>query len=179
MQKLPFHHLLDVMYIVKNICKSLLKFLFAMNDTAASRRDMEEENIKPHLWIRRNMQDEGRFVNPPTPYVLTKEEQKIVLQQIEEITVPTRYCRDMKKHILKNKLGNMKSHNFHILLQFILPVCLRHIMDPRPCTAIIRLGRLFTMLCKKVISIEELQNLQVHAAETVCLLEVWFPPASF
>lgn len=52
-------------------------------------------------------------------------------------------------------------------------------MNPGPRTAIIRLGRLFTMLCKKVLSTEELESLEVYAAETICLLEVWFPPSTF
>lgn len=179
MQKLPRRSLLDVMHIEKNICESLVKILYGITDTAASRRDMEEEQIKPHLWVRRGEGEEGNFVKPPAPYVLTKDEQIFLLQQIEGISVPTGYCGNMKKHILKNKLGNMKSHDFHILLQFILPVCLRHLMHPGPRTAIIRLGRLFTMLCKKILSIEELYNLEVYAAETVCLLEIWFPPSVF
>lgn len=128
---------------------------------------------------QRDNDENANFMKPAAPYVLTKDEQKLLLQQIEGITVPTGYCGDLKKHILKNKLGNMKSHDFHILLQFILPVCLRHLMHPGPRTAIIKLGRLFTMLCKKVLSIEELQNLEVYAAETICLLEVWFPPSAF
>ena len=28
--------------------------------------------------------------------------------------------------------GNMKSHDFHIFFQFILPVCLRHLLDSGP-----------------------------------------------
>jgi hypothetical protein len=43
------------MHIEKNICESLLKFLFGINDTAACRRDMEEERIKPHLWVKETM----------------------------------------------------------------------------------------------------------------------------
>jgi len=111
--------------------------------------------------------------------VLTKEEQRILLQQIERITIPIGYFSDMKKHIMKNKLGSMKSHDFYILLQFILPVCLRHFMDLEAQTTIIRLGRLFTMLCKKVLSIEELDKFEVYATETICLLEVWFFPSTF
>lgn len=167
------------MHIEKNIGESLLKLLWGYTDTAASRRDMEEEHIKPHLWVHRSVQEGENFVKPPAPCVLTKDEQKIFIQLLENITVPIGYCREMKKHILKNKLGNMKSHDFHIFLQFILPVCLRHLMHPGPRNAIIRLGRLFTMICKKVQSPEELDGLHVYAAETICLLEVWFPRSVF
>ena len=179
MQKLPIRHLLDIMHIERNICESLLKLLFGFKDTAASRRDMEQEGIREHLWIRRGPEAGGNYYKPPTPYVLKKEEQKIFLQQVDGITLPTGYCGAMKKHIINNRIGNMKSHDFHIFFQFILPVCLRHLLDSGPRTAIIRLARLFTMICKKVINVDELERLQLYAAETMCLMEIWFPPSFF
>ena len=178
-QKLPIRHLLDVMHIERNICESLLKLLFGGKDTAASRRDMEEERIRQHLWLRRGPVVGGNYVKPPAPYVLTKEEQRIFLEQLNGISTPTGYCGPMKKHIIKNRIGNMKSHDFHIFFQFILPVCLRHLMHSGPRQAIIRLARLFTMICKKVINVAELERLQHYAAETMCLMEIWFPPSFF
>ena len=172
-------HLLDVMHIERNICDSLLKLLFGAKDTAASRRDMEEERIRQHLWVRRGPVPGGNYIKPPAPYVLTKDEQKIFLDQLAGITLPTGYCGPMQKHILQNRIGNMKSHDFHIFFQFILPVCLRHLMGCGPRAAIIRLARLFTMICKKVINVAELERLQHYAAETMCLIEIWFPPSFF
>jgi hypothetical protein len=102
------------MHIERNICESLLKLLFGAKDTAASRRDMEEEGIREHLWIRRGPNAGGHYFKPPAPYVLKKEEQKIFLDQLDGITLPTGYCGPLKKHLIKNKIGNMKSHDFHI-----------------------------------------------------------------
>ena len=167
------------MHIERNICDSLLKLLFGGKDNAASRRDMEEERIREHLWIRRGPLAGGNYFKPTAPYVLTKEEQKIFLDQLNGICVPTGYCGPIKKHILGNRIGNMKSHDFHIFFQFILPVCLRHLMNSGPRSAIIRLARLFTMICKKVVNVAELERLQQYAAETMCLLEIWFPPSFF
>ena len=137
MQKLPIRHLLDVMHIERNICDSLLKLIFGSKDTAASRRDMEEEGIRDHLWIRRGIVAGGNWIKPAAPYVLTKDEQKIFMDQLAGISVPTGYCGAMKKHILQNKIGNMKSHDFHIFFQFVLPVCLRYLMHSGPRQAII------------------------------------------
>ena len=159
-QKLPICHLLDVMHIERNICESLLKLLFGAKDTAASRRDMEEEGIREHLWIRRGPIAGGSYFKPPTPYVLNKDEQKKFLEQLDGISLPTGYCGPMKKHIIKNRIGHMKSHDFHIFFQFILPVCLRHFLNSGPRQAIICLARLFTMICKKVINVVELERLQ-------------------
>ena len=178
-QRLPIRHLLDVMHIERNICKSMLKLLFGTKDTAASRLDMEEEGIRDHLWIQRGPVAGGNYFKPPTPYVLKKEEQRIFLEQLDGIKLPTGYCGPMKKHIINHKIGNMKSHDFHIFFQFILPICLRHLLDSGPRQAIIRLAKLFTMICKKVINVDELERLQLYAAETMCLMEIWFPPSFF
>ena len=177
--KLPIRHLLDVMHIERNICDSLLKLLFGMKDTAASRRDMEEERIREHLWVRRGPLAGGNYFKPAAPYVLSKDEQKQFMEQLAGISVPTGYCGPIQKHIIHNRIGNMKSHDFHIFFQFVLPVCLRHLMHRGPRQAIIRLARLFTMICKKVINVTELDSLQQYAAETMSLMEVWFPPSFF
>ena len=167
------------MHIERNICDSLLKLLFGSKDTAASRRDMEEERIREHLWVRRGPLAGGNYFKPAAPYVLSRDEQKIFLEQLASISVPTSYCGPIKKHILQGRIGNMKSHDFHIFLQFKLHVCLRHLMHSGPRQAIIRLARLFTMICKKVINAAELDSLQLYAAEIMCLMEVWFPPSFF
>jgi hypothetical protein len=111
--------------------------------------------------------------------VLTKEEQRFFMEQMNGITFPTGYCGPMKKHIIKNRIGNMKSHDFHIFFQFVLPICMRHLMDSGPRQAIIRLAKLFTMICKKVINVAELERLQHYAVETMCLMKIWFPPSFF
>ena len=167
------------MHIEHNNCDSLLKLLFGAKDTTASRRDMEEERIREHLWLRRGPIAGGNYFKPPAPYVFTKEEHKIFLSQMAGISLPTGYCGPMKKHILHNRIGNMKSHDFHIFFQFILLVCLRHLMGCAPRAAIIRLARLFTMICKEMINVAELKRLQYYVAETMCLMEIWFPPLFF
>jgi hypothetical protein len=90
------------MHIERNICDSLVKLLFGAKDTAASRRDMEEERGREHLWVRRGPMPGGNFIKPHAPYVLTKEEQKKFLEQLAGISLPTGYCGPMQKHILQN-----------------------------------------------------------------------------
>ena len=120
------------MHVERNICDFLLKLLFGAKGTASSRRDMEEERIREHLRVRRGPLATGNYFKPAAPYVLTKEEQKIFLDQLAQISVPTGYWGPIQKHIIQNRIGNMKSHDFHIFFQFLLHVCLRHLMDGGP-----------------------------------------------
>lgn len=85
----------------------------------------------------------------------------------------------VKKHIMKKKLGSMKSHDYHILLQHFLPVCLRHIMAKEPRLAIMSLSRIFRKLCVKVVDPQQIPALREDVVVTLCKLEVVFPPSFF
>ena len=135
LQKLLIWHLLDVMHIERNICENLLKLIFGAKDTTTLHRDMENERI--HLWVWLGPIAGRNYFKPPAPYVLTKEE------QLDNVSLL------MKKHILKNWFGNMKSHDFHNFFQLIFFTCLTHLMHPGPRQAIIRLARLFIVTCIK------------------------------
>jgi hypothetical protein len=45
--------------------------------------------------------------------------------------------------------------------------------------AIIRLGRIFGKIYATMINPNDLSNLQTYLAESLFLLEIWFPPAFF
>ncbi len=39
------------------------------------------------------------------------------------------YCGVVAKHIADRKLGSMKSHEWHVMMQQLLPLALRGLMD--------------------------------------------------
>ena len=63
-------------------------------------------------------------------------------------------------------------------LQQIIPACISF-LHPRACDAIIRVGNVFKRLCSKVIHRDEISDLRAYIVESLCLLEVWFPPSFF
>ena len=85
----------------------------------------------------------------------------------------------MLKHLSDRKLNGLKSHDHHIILHDILPACIRGLLHPGAADAVIRLGHCFKLICQKTIDPSEMQSLQEYVAETMCLLEIWFPPAFF
>lgn len=40
------------------------------------------------------------------------------------LKLPSGYASSFKKHVVKGKLGAMKSHDYHVLFQQILPLCM-------------------------------------------------------
>jgi hypothetical protein len=61
------------------------------------------------------------------------------------------------------------------MLQQILPTRVHDLLQPRPRTSIIRLGKTFGKIYAKVINPSKLFDLCTYVVNTLCLLEVWFP----
>jgi hypothetical protein len=73
----------------------------------------------------------------------------------------------------------LKTHDFHILLHQVIPLCLRDVGDPRVVVAIMRVSRLFRKICAKLVDVNEKEILLEEVVETVCSLEKELPPSVF
>ena len=172
---MPTRHVLDVMHIEKNIAESVLKYLFGEKDTAESRRDLEETGQRQELWLRPRA-NRTRYFKPHAPYVFTDAEKKLFVDAVSAIRTPTGYPSALGKHLKKNRFMGLKSH---CLLQQIIPVAIRTLLQPLQRTALIRLGKCFSRICARVVVKSELEALRLYVAETICILEVCFPPSFF
>ena len=76
--------------------------------------------------------------------------------------------------IVHGKLRGLNSHDYHILLQQLLLVCLRNLGDFEMMGAIVRISRLFRCLCGKVIDSGIEEQLLVNATEVFVTLEKIF-----
>ena len=170
-------HTLDVMHIEKNVAATTFGFLMGESDTIAMRQDMVEAGAMPELHLRQEG-DSQRLFKPHAPYVLREDEKVKLLKAIHSCKTPTGHCGNFEKlvNMEKKKLQFMKSHDWHVLIQDILPACIRGLLPEGPRVAIIRLGHCFKRLCAKVIRRRDLVLLHNYVAETVALLEVHFPP---
>lgn len=171
-------HVLDVMHIEKNIAECVLKFLFGEKDTLESRRDLEQMGVRRDLWLRPRP-NRPTFHKPPAPYVFTEAEKKIFLDEVSAIRTPTGYGSSLGKHLKKTKFLGLKSHDYHCLVQQIIPVVCRTLLQPLQRTTLIRLGKCFNRICARVIEKADIAPLRLYVVETMCYLEVCFPPAFF
>jgi hypothetical protein len=51
------------------------------------------------------------------------------MNRLTSLKVPTNYCGSLGKHIMDKKLELMKSHDWHVLMQQLMPLALRCLMD--------------------------------------------------
>ena len=172
-------HTLDIMHVEKNACENLLRTIVGEKDSPAVRHDMKEINIHPDLWMRQVRTRTGRlkWVKPHAPYVLSKAELQVFMDTISKLKVPTGYSSTFKKHIVSGNFGSLKSHDFHVLLQTVIPLAVRGLLHPAVRAAIMRLGTMFRYLTAKVVNPGNIQWLREFTIETLCIMEVWLPPA--
>jgi hypothetical protein len=177
-QKLPTRHTLDAMHCEKNVCENLLRTLFGETDGAKSREDMRARGIRQHLHLVRNADGQSYF-KPDAPYVLSKQHQLEFLSTLRELKFPSNYVGSLSRRIQDGKLRGLKTHDFHVLLQQVIPLCLRNIGHPEVVGAVMRVSRLFRKVCAKVIDADKKWSMLEEVAETICTLEKELPPSVF
>jgi hypothetical protein len=108
--------MLDAMHCEMNRAKNFLKTIVGTKDTVKVRRDMQQKNIRKHLWLVQNPRRGKKMLKPAAPYVLTDEEFKVFANTIETLKTPIRHLSNLGKHIRSKKFGGLKSHDYHVLM---------------------------------------------------------------
>jgi len=170
------------MHIEKNICESILGTLQVVEgkskDNEKARLDMQ------HLGIRMDQHlvcEKGKFTLPPSLYKLGKDDKKILCKFLHEVKLPDGYASNIRRCVDENRflLSGLKTHDYHIIFQKLLPLVLRNILPEDVVVPLIDLSRFFSSLCSKELDEKELANMSASIRETICRLEMIFPPAFF
>jgi hypothetical protein len=180
-KSLLLRHNLDVMHIEKNICEALLATLLGLaksKDSLKARLDMQELGIRKD---QHPVQEKGKYTLPPALYTLGKKEKEILCKFLEDIKLPDGYAGNIKRCVDVNecKVTGLKSHDYHVILQKLLPLVARHILPADVVIAIIELSQFFNAICSKELQDSDIANLERSIAQTLCRLEMIFPPAFF
>lgn len=90
---------------------------------------------------------------------------------------PTHYVFFFKKRVQKDgDLKGMKSHDFHVMMQDILPLCIKHLMAKGCIMVINYLNHMFEKLCAKIVDPKKMFDFKSDVIVTLLLLEKEFPP---
>jgi hypothetical protein len=71
------------------------------------------------------------------------------------------------------------SHDCHVMMMVLLTIAIRAIKPVRMKVPMIHLCYFFNIVSQKVIGRKELDDLRAHMIETMCMLEMCFPPSFF
>jgi hypothetical protein len=116
---------------------------------------------------------------PAALYVLFDDEFVKFTNCIESLKTPSGYASAFGKQIRKKKFGGLKSHDYQVLMQQILPLALRGLLRLGPRLAIMRICKVFRRICTKVYNPTEFELLHTDVAESMALLEMEFLPSFF
>jgi hypothetical protein len=72
-------------------------------------------------------------------------------------------------------MKGMKSHDYHVMMEEILPLCMRNFMEKGCRQAIIHLSHVFKKLCAKVVDLATMGNLKQDVAFNIGLVRVGIP----
>ncbi|CAM8938710.1 unnamed protein product [Rhodiola kirilowii] len=179
---LDIRHCVDVMHVEKNICDSLIGTLLNIpgktKDGVKARLDMLDMNIRTKLAPETRGQ---RTYLPPSCTTLSKTEKSRFCGCLKGVKVPYGFSSNIASLVsMKDlRLNGLKSHDYHTLIQQLLPIAIRGILPPKVRAAIQRLCVIFSSLCAKVVDPTELDRLQEQVVITLCQLEMFFPPSFF
>jgi hypothetical protein len=110
------------------------------------------------------------------PYVLNDDEFKVFANTIENLKTPSGHSSNLGKHIRSKKFSGLKSHDYHVFMQQLLPLDLRGLLQLGPRMAVMRMSKVYRRICTKVYNPIEFELLQADVAESMALLEMESPP---
>lgn len=177
---LLLRHNLDVMHIEKNVTDSVLGTLLATDrknkDTYNARLDCV------HLGIKKGLQPKSDGARPPSAsFNLKPEEKTLMCEVFASSTLPDGVASNIARSVRveEKKLAGLKSHDSHIIMQYLLPLAIRHALPKFVARIFIELSSFFRNLCTKVGTVAIFNSLSRRIAIVLCMLEHIMPPSFF
>jgi len=125
-----------MMHIDKNVFEKVINTI--MNVKGKSKDDINSrKDIAMHYKRRKlNIQicsvaDRGqREVMPTAPYVLNKEQRKVLCDWICALKFSDGYASNLSRCVDRTnwRLHNLKSHDYHIFMERLLPIATREVL---------------------------------------------------
>ena len=102
--------------------------------------DLQELKIRRNIWVEKC--GDGKYIKPIAPYVWTKEQHAHFLKLMSHTHFPTGYVRsNIRSQIDNNILRGLKTHDYHVIIEDILPIVFISTFKKGPILEIIRLGQ--------------------------------------
>lgn len=170
------------MHVVKNVSESLFGTIMGIEgktkDTWKARKDLMELGEKKELHL---IPRGDSFVMPKASYSFTKDERRKVCNFLASIKYPDGFASNIARCVKNGEfqMSGMKSHDFHIFIQRILPLAIRGCLTKEVRQVLIELSDFFKKLCCRTQYLHVLEEQERNIAVILCKLERIFPPSFF
>nr|GLL35665.1 uncharacterized protein LOC109190933 [Ipomoea trifida] len=122
----------------------------------------------------------GRFLMPKASYSLHRTNQLAVYEWLRTLKLPDGFSSNLATCVdsTSSKLIEMKSHDCHIFMQFLLPVAFMFLPSCH-WKALTELSVFFRNLCSTSLRVDKICEMENSIVLALCKLERFFPPALF
>jgi hypothetical protein len=168
------------MHVIKNIFDSIIGTLLDMlrkaNDGLKSRTDLVQFDLR--LELHPILRPNGKHFLPPASYTLTVEEKKAFCQCLCGVQVQIGLSSNISKLVSMSDLSmfGYNSHDCHVMMMVFLTIAIWAIEPVHVKVLITCLCYFFNTVSQKVIDHKELDDLKAYIIETMCMVEMCFPP---
>ncbi|CAM8912231.1 unnamed protein product [Rhodiola kirilowii] len=176
-------HNLDVMHIEKNVFENLYNTVMDVKGKTKDngmkcRNDIAIYCNRPELHLRMNR---GRMVANKAKYTLSPTEQSIVLEWITRLGFPDGFASRLGNYVNleDRKLTGYKSHDAHVFLERLMPIAFRGLLPGNIWGPVSELSTFFRDICSSSLDIDRMLIWKHNIVETLCKLEIIFPPSFF
>ncbi|KAL5574295.1 hypothetical protein UlMin_023892 [Ulmus minor] len=155
--EIELKHNLDVMHIEKNICDSLLRTLMGdphkSKDTDNARRDLQNLGIRSELHL---YEDGNKLMKPAAEYTFSEANRRKFCRFVRSVKFPDGFAANLWKNVAQNdsRIVRLKSHDCHVIMQRLLPVGCRSLVNKTISSTIIELS-FFDIMIHLVLHLPE------------------------
>ncbi|XP_022143595.1 uncharacterized protein LOC111013454 [Momordica charantia] len=179
---LMLRHNLDVMHIERNICENMIGTLLNIKgrtkDNLKSRLDLQQMGIRTKL---HPVQHENKWHLAASCCTLSLDEKNAFCEYFNTLKVPDGFsstiggCVNLKGR----KIFGLKSHDYHVIMEYLLPYALQGLMKKDVRDVLIDLSNFFKTLCSKVVKVDDIKIIEDEIIRILCRMEMMFPPSFF
>ncbi|KAK1603053.1 hypothetical protein QYE76_017018 [Lolium multiflorum] len=189
--KLPYFeflelpHNIDVMHTEKNISEAIWSTIVdteKTKDNIKARIDQEKLCDRPELNMQPPHGAKKTWTKPHAPFCLTKAQKREVFQWMKDsLFFPDGFAANWMRglNIETLRVQGLKSHDYHVWLERIMPVMIRGYVPEKTWRVLARLSYFFRQICARELDTKVIEKLDEQAPMLLCDLEKIFPPAFF
>jgi hypothetical protein len=176
-------HNIDLMQQERNIAKNIISMCLDVTsvskDNMNTRRDLAALCDHPLLEVKTNAK--GNLTRPRASYCLKPAKRKEILKWLKKLKFPDRYAANIKRavNVSTDKLNGLKSHDYHITIERLLPVMLRDYFDIDLWNMFVEFSYFYRQLYAKQVSKTMMQKFEKEIPILVCKMEKVFSPEWF
>ncbi|XP_020964472.1 uncharacterized protein LOC110265673 [Arachis ipaensis] len=166
--------------MLSSILGTLLDISGKTKDHLNARYDLQEIGIRKNLHPK-EIRGHRKVKFAKACFSMAKAEKSIFCDVLKKEKLPDGATSNISRcvNLSKRKVSGYKTHDAHFMLRYLLQIPIKSIFPDSVAIPLIWLGSFFRQLCQKVITLEEINQLEAEFVIILCQLERIFPPLFF